>query len=159
MPPLPLVNDVSSVTISKTGYRNMPTHTIQVSEYECGHCGWKWINRINGKDRPVPLKCAKCKRLNWNNPLDDVMGYTERGLQVRLANLEPDETNPRYRMGRNIQEPNDLCRKFLNLSYQSMVFQIIFSFEAWRCFSFFYFFSCIYSIKTRLYDLHPRLCY
>jgi hypothetical protein len=93
----------------------MPIHTIQVSEYECGHCGWKWINRANGKDGPVPLKCAKCKRLNWNNPFDDVIGHTERGLRVRLANLEPDESNPRYRLGRNIQSPNELCKRFLNL--------------------------------------------
>lgn len=93
----------------------MPTHTIQVSEYECGHCGWRWINRINGQDRPVPLKCAKCKRLNWNNPAEDTLGYTERGLRARLQNLEPDETSLRYRMGRNIQSPNDLCKKFLNV--------------------------------------------
>jgi hypothetical protein len=30
----------------------MPIHTIKVTEYECGHCGWKWINRINGKGMP-----------------------------------------------------------------------------------------------------------
>jgi hypothetical protein len=56
----------------------MPIHTVQVTEYECGHCGWKWINRINGKDRPIPLKCAKCKRLNWNDPLYDKV--YDRGL-------------------------------------------------------------------------------
>jgi hypothetical protein len=92
----------------------MPTHIIQVSEYECGHCGWKWISRINGKDRPVPLKCAKCKRPNWNYPAEDTLGYTERGLRARLQNLEPDETSPKY-MRRNIQEPNELCKKFFNL--------------------------------------------
>jgi hypothetical protein len=57
----------------------MPIHTIQVTEYECGHCGWKWINRINGNDdRPIPLKCPKCKRLNWNDPLYDKV--YDRGL-------------------------------------------------------------------------------
>lgn len=92
----------------------MPIHTIQVSEYECGHCGWKWINRINGKDGHVPLKCAKCKRLNWNNPAEDAIGHTERGLRNRLKNLEADETDPRYQE-RNIQSPNELCRRFLNV--------------------------------------------
>jgi hypothetical protein len=91
----------------------MPIHTIQVSEYECGHCGWKWVNRINGKDRHVPLKCVK--RLSWNNPSEDIINPRERVLRVRLINLEPDETNPRYHMGRKIQSPNDLCKKFLDL--------------------------------------------
>jgi hypothetical protein len=74
---LPLVKDIRSFTIVKP-ITGMPIHTIQVTEYECGHCGWKWINRINGKDRPIPLKCAKCKRLNWSDPLYDKV--YDRGL-------------------------------------------------------------------------------
>ena len=30
----------------------MPIHSIQVSEYECVHCGYRWINRVNGKEGP-----------------------------------------------------------------------------------------------------------
>ena len=63
----------------------MPIHTIQVSEYQCAKCGYRWINRINGKDGPIPLKCAKCKRIHWNNPYEDTLGHTERGLRVPIT--------------------------------------------------------------------------
>jgi phage FluMu protein Com len=45
----------------------MPIHEIQVKEYECAWCGYKWINRANGKDGDIPNKCAKCKRSAWIN--------------------------------------------------------------------------------------------
>ena len=32
----------------------MPIHRVEVSEYECFHCGYKWVNRINGKDGNTP---------------------------------------------------------------------------------------------------------
>jgi hypothetical protein len=28
----------------------MPIQRIEVSEYQCIHCSYKWINRANGKD-------------------------------------------------------------------------------------------------------------
>ena len=43
----------------------MPIHTIEVNEYECSLCGYKWINRVNGEDKPVPKRCASCKRQRW----------------------------------------------------------------------------------------------
>ena len=70
-------------------------------------------NHINGKDRPVPLKCAKCKRLNWNNPAEDEIIGDERGLRARLANLELDVTF--HQKGRSIRSPNDFCKKFLQI--------------------------------------------
>lgn len=39
---------------------------IQVNEYRCQLCGYRWINRVNGKDGPIPKKCAKCKHQDWN---------------------------------------------------------------------------------------------
>lgn len=39
----------------------MSTQKIQVSEYTCGRCGYRWINRNNGKDELIPKRCAKCK--------------------------------------------------------------------------------------------------
>lgn len=92
----------------------MPIHTVQISEYECGHCGWKWINRTNGKDGQVPLKCAKCKRLNWNDPIKEPIRDIERGLRARLANIECDVTMPQYKWT-HILRPNDFCRKFLDI--------------------------------------------
>jgi hypothetical protein len=61
----------------------LPIHDIQTTEYECGHCGYKWINRINGKDGLIPKNCARCKRSNWNNP-DDIMTYEEIGLRRKI---------------------------------------------------------------------------
>src|SRR5262245_24567693 len=66
----------------------MPTHRIEVSEYECIHCGYKWINRVNGKDGPVPKKCAKCKRMNWDTGYnEDRISPKESGLRRRVKNL------------------------------------------------------------------------
>ena len=41
---------------------------ITINEYKCERCDYKWVNRRNGKDRPIPRKCAKCKRDNWDGP-------------------------------------------------------------------------------------------
>jgi hypothetical protein len=38
---------------------------VEVNEYSCELCGYKWINRVNGKDGPVPRRCAKCKHQHW----------------------------------------------------------------------------------------------
>lgn len=89
----------------------MTIHKIEVSEYECIHCGYKWINRVNGKDGPVPKNCAKCKRLYWNgkqgyNPIT----HNERGMRMRLYKFEGI-------LGHSTQyRPNELCNKFLNLN-------------------------------------------
>jgi hypothetical protein len=47
----------------------MPIHKIEVLEYECAKCGYKWINRYNGKDGPKPKRCAKCKHKFWEQGL------------------------------------------------------------------------------------------
>jgi hypothetical protein len=44
----------------------MPVNLIQIREYECVKCGYKWINRKNGKDGSIPDRCAKCKQLDWD---------------------------------------------------------------------------------------------
>jgi hypothetical protein len=43
----------------------MPVNMVQVMECECTKCGYRWINRENGGDRPIPSRCAKCKRPDW----------------------------------------------------------------------------------------------
>ena len=66
----------------------MTMHKIEVSEYECKHCGYKWINRVNGKDGPMPQRCAKCKKAHWNlDQNDDRMTPKESGLRRRIKNL------------------------------------------------------------------------
>jgi len=44
----------------------MVTNTITVLEYTCEKCRYKWISRVNGKDRSKPTRCAKCKRWDWD---------------------------------------------------------------------------------------------
>src|SRR5918994_1298620 len=66
----------------------MPIHKIEVSEYERARFGYKWINRVNGKDGPMPQRCAKCKRPNWNTGYNESpMTPQESGLRRRVQNL------------------------------------------------------------------------
>lgn len=47
----------------------MGISTVQVKEYECERCGWKWVRRINGKDlEGRPSGCAQCKSDLWDYP-------------------------------------------------------------------------------------------
>ena len=60
----------------------MTIQKIQVSEYTCEKCGYKWINRMDGKDGPIPERCARCKKNNWNGEKD--ITPEERGLRRRI---------------------------------------------------------------------------
>lgn len=48
---------------------------IEVDEYTCELCGYKWISRVNGQDRPKPKRCAKCKDQRWEK---GALSYRER---------------------------------------------------------------------------------
>ena len=63
----------------------MPILKIQVNEYEYINCGYKWINRVKGKDGPVPKRCSKCKGSNWNR---DEITPTENGLRRRIKGFK-----------------------------------------------------------------------
>jgi hypothetical protein len=114
----------------------MPISKIETQEYECVHCGYKWVNRVNGKDGPVPKRCAKCKRFYWNDGQHTGRGDNpnpispkERGLRVRLSNprarlLEPVIVkvlrhpvpgHPEHDYEGTELKPNELCKKFLGL--------------------------------------------
>jgi hypothetical protein len=57
-----------SAFISRTvGDSDVPISRVRVNEYHCVKCGYKWINRVNGVDGPVPTRCAKCKKANWDH--------------------------------------------------------------------------------------------
>jgi hypothetical protein len=98
----------------------MPTSKIEVTEFECAHCGYKWINRVNGKDGPLPERCAKCKRWNWNGGVQEAITDRERGLRVRIKHFprlyEADTWHWRW-PGEDwsIDWPAGLCEEFLNL--------------------------------------------
>src|SRR5215831_18613035 len=40
----------------------MPCRKIEVTEYQCAKCSYKWINWIKGKEGPKPKRCSNCKR-------------------------------------------------------------------------------------------------
>lgn len=45
----------------------MPMRQIQTTEYECNRCGYKWIERRNGREKKdLPRYCRKCKSYLWN---------------------------------------------------------------------------------------------
>lgn len=91
---------------------------IEVTEYTCRRCGYKWINRRNGVDGPIPNRCAKCKKLHWDTP---GISPKESGLRRRVRSLkELYENNIRYHssLSSNVKYdwPDGLIDKFLNLN-------------------------------------------
>ena len=99
----------------------MPIQKIEVSEYECVRCGYKWINRVNGHDGPIPQKCARCKRSGWNGGEKDLITPTEMGLRRRIKYFKSlYEYAPLY-FGITIDWPNGLCEKFLDIDPRSTI--------------------------------------
>jgi hypothetical protein len=98
---IPLLLEVDQLAVSK----------IKVNEYQCVKCGYKWINRINGKDRPIPVRCAKCKKHNWNREEDDI-SPEEGGIGDLYENSSLYWSDPLIRGFWD----NELADKFLRLS-------------------------------------------
>ncbi len=101
----------------------MPIYSIQVKEYQCAHCGHQWINRINGKDGPIPKNCAKCKRRNWNSGESQRDLRQENGLRRRIKGFKEIYANARsyfcrdeYDITETIDWNDDLTEIFLNLT-------------------------------------------
>jgi hypothetical protein len=94
----------------------MPIQKIEVSEYECARCGYKWINRVNGQDGPIPQKCAKCKRSGWNGGENDLITPTERGLRRQIKYFEMLYDNVSFYSSTEIDWPKGLCEKFLKIN-------------------------------------------
>lgn len=87
----------------------MPIHNIGTKEYECGHCGWRWMNRRNGRDGPVPKCCANCKRTNWNDP-SKAFTPEELGLRRKIKGFRNV-----YQYQRNVDWPYDISDVFLQI--------------------------------------------
>jgi hypothetical protein len=92
----------------------VPYHKIEVIEYECAKCDYKWINRINGKDGPKPIRCAKCKRWDWE---EGYLSNIEKRLRRDLLRIESVETVHLTMFGetRVNLAPTDLCATFLSI--------------------------------------------
>ena len=65
----------------------MTISEIVTKEFTCNDCGYKWINRINGRDQPVPKRCSKCKAYNWNREGKKIVGE-ERSLRARIRGMK-----------------------------------------------------------------------
>jgi hypothetical protein len=93
----------------------MPIQKIEVLEYECARCGYKWINRVNGHDGPVPQKCARCKRSGWNGGEKDLITPREMGLRRRIKYFEIlyDNVSSYSFWSTEMDWPKGLCEKFL----------------------------------------------
>jgi hypothetical protein len=94
----------------------MPISKIQVNEYQCIRCEYKWTNRVNGKDRPLPKRCAKCKTCSWDT---NAMTPKENGLRRRIKGFKQVYENA----GDYWTDPSitdswsyELAEKFLNLN-------------------------------------------
>src|SRR5215207_1125599 len=97
----------------------MAIQKILVSEYTCERCGWKWINRINGKDGLIPQRCASCKGRDWNRRR---ITPEEKGLRKRIRGFKRlydyAEFLLKRRLGYDatINWQDDLIEQFLNLN-------------------------------------------
>lgn len=63
----------------------MPISKIEIKEYQCFKCGYKWTNRVNGKNGPIPKRCAACKKETWNRKSLTREGV---GIRKRIRNLK-----------------------------------------------------------------------
>ena len=102
----------------------MPVSKIQVNEYRCIKCGYKWINRVNGKDGPVPKRCAKCKTSNWDR---DAVSPKENGLRRRIKGFKQlYKYAGSYWKDNSMADcwPGELTEKFLNLNQRPTITEL-----------------------------------
>jgi hypothetical protein len=95
----------------------MTISRIEVNEYQCIKCGYKWINRVNGKDRPIPERCAKCKKYNWESKKGGITPE-ENGLRRRIRGMKQlHKYSSSYWNNPSIADywNSKLADKFLNL--------------------------------------------
>ena len=96
----------------------MTISEIMVKEFTCNRCGYKWINRIDGRDQLIPKRCSKCKSCNWNRDGENIT-TEEKSLRARIRGMEN-----RYRnaggvwLNRSILNcwDSELVERFLSLN-------------------------------------------
>ena len=83
----------------------MPVNIVQVKEYECIKCGYKWINRKNGKDQPVPKRCAKCKQAWHKGNISKKESRYRYKLRYTVGEYKSSPYRPHYwRTDSNVNE-------------------------------------------------------
>ena len=105
----------------------MTISRIQVNEYHCVKCGYKWINRFDGKEGPIPKRCAKCKKRNWNDKKEGITPE-ENGLRRRIRGMKKlYEYSSTYWNMPSITYywNNGLADRFLNLNPRPSVAELM----------------------------------
>jgi len=93
---------------------------VEVTEYECIKCCYKWISRINGNEGPKPTRCPKCKRWDWD---EGRLSRIEKRLRRDLLKIEYNEIKYTTAYGDTgfSSIPTDICATFLNVTPRATV--------------------------------------
>jgi hypothetical protein len=92
----------------------VPFRKVEVTEYQCAKCSYKWINRINGKEGPKSKRCPKCKKWDWD---EGRLSRVGKRLRRDLLKIEVNEIKYRTIDGTGLYPiPTDICAKFLSIS-------------------------------------------
>jgi hypothetical protein len=96
----------------------MTISEIVTKEFTCNQCNYKWINRFNGKDQPIPKRCSRCKSHNWNRKGGNIVGI-EKSLRARIRGMKKRYEGASFTwLSPFIQNcwDSELAEKFLNLN-------------------------------------------
>ena len=87
----------------------MTQRRIEVVEYECERCGYKWMSRI---EKPKPRCCAKCKHPEWDSPR---MTWIEKGLRNRIRRMDAIYSGTKRKdiFGDTHVDNSSTCNRFL----------------------------------------------
>ena len=92
----------------------MTISKIEINEYKCNLCEYQWINRINGKDGSIPVRCARCKTHNWNRMGGNISGK-EKSLRARIRGMKHLYAYIHFIYGGDYCWNEYLVEEFLNL--------------------------------------------
>jgi hypothetical protein len=92
----------------------MPSRKVEVIEYECAKCSYKWINWTHGKERPKPKRCSKCKKWDWD---EGYLSPIEKQLRLDLLKIEDNKIKHPTVFGDTAfyPIPTDICATFFGI--------------------------------------------
>jgi hypothetical protein len=91
---------------------------IVTKEFTCNQCGYKWINRFNGRDQSVPKRCSRCKSYNWNREGGNITDVEKR-LRARIRGMKSRYEGARITWSNPLMAgcwDSRLVERFLNLN-------------------------------------------
>jgi hypothetical protein len=92
----------------------MPFRKVEVTEYQCAKCSYKWVNRINGKEGAKSKRCPECKRWDWE---EGYLSRTQKQLRIDLLKIEKNQVKYSTVFGDTafFPIPTDICAAFLGI--------------------------------------------